>query len=70
MADYEELKKNLLGSGKLYEDESFPATEKSLPRFMGEMKLSEVAWKRPKVRQTDKQLDRLTDRLTDRQTDR
>lgn len=48
MADYEELKKSLLSSKNLYEDDGFPASEKSLPKFMGELKPADVEWKRPK----------------------
>lgn len=49
MANFEDIKSELLKSGKLFEDEDFPASEKSLPKFMGTIQPSEVVWLRPKV---------------------
>lgn len=51
--DYETLRQNCLKSGRLFEDDHFPAERKSLGfNELGpySSKIRDVVWKRPKVR--------------------
>lgn len=51
--DYESLRKECLRSGRLFEDDCFPAGSKSLGyKELGlySLKTREVVWKRPKVK--------------------
>ncbi|CAF1103542.1 unnamed protein product, partial [Brachionus calyciflorus] len=44
--NYEVLKSNCLKSGKLFEDDKFPANDTSLYRFQ-KFKTGKISWKRP-----------------------